>query len=392
MNLLRKYSAASSASIAYQLFKQTTNVYRLRVDNGVGGFQIVDATTFGAITTNAWYFVFAYYDKSTSKIGISINGGTPNEATLTGTPLSDAGLFTLGAAWNGAAHDSHHDGQIDQLAFGKGTDLDLTAIRTALYNGGAGVSASSLSPSNRTAFGVTSFWELDEASGTRRDSVGGNDLSSITTATAANGLVEGPADDFDPVLSWTDRVNSIRFDAATVGNRPAYRSSGYLDFDGLDDSLSRPGALVGNRNAFTMIARLRLDTLPTTNPAVIFTEADSAGNVANRLAVTPGGSVVASYRPVGATIASASSSSPLAVSTDAIVAVRRNGTSLQIFMNGLPAGPAVTIGAGIDLSGATTRIGGPIESTGFALLDGRVYDVFAVGRALSDAQIAALSA
>ena len=392
MNLLRKYSPTSTASIAYQIFKQSNNIYRLRIDNSVGGFQIVDASTFGAIATNTWYFVFAYHDKSTGKIGISINGGTPNEAAFTGTPLNDSDRFTVGAVWNGSSHDSHHDGRIDQLAIGKGTDLDLAAIRAALYNGGTGVSVSGLSPSNRAAFGVTAFWELDEPSGTRRDSIGSNNLASITTATAANGVVEGPADDLDPVRGWADRIASIRFDAATVGNRPAYRTAGYLDFDGVDDSLGRTGALVGNRSAFTLLARIRLDTLPTANPAVVFTESDGAGNVANRLSIAPGGNVVASYRPSGGTLDSASSAGMLGAATDAVVAVRRDGTALQVFVNGQPSGPSATIGAGTDLVGASSRIGGPVESSGFAPLDGRVYDLFAVGRALSDAQIAGLSA
>ena len=182
MNLLRKYSSTSAAAIAYQVFKQTTNVYRLRIDNNAGGFQIVDASTFGAIVINVWYFIFAYYDKSGGNIGISINNGTANEAALTGTPLSDTQRFTVGAVYNGTTYDSNHDGRIDQLAIGKGTDLDLVAIRGALYNSGFGVRTSDFQAGVLAASGVSAFYEFDAVSGTCFDSIGSNHLTPTNCA------------------------------------------------------------------------------------------------------------------------------------------------------------------------------------------------------------------
>jgi hypothetical protein len=387
MHYFRKYSAISPAKINYHLFwSSASNRFRLRLDNDAGGFQVVDANAFGAPSAGVWYFVAGYYDRSRSVIGISVNGGTANEAAFPGTPLDDTDRFTVGAAYTGTTGDAFHDGAIDQLVVCKGTDLDLPALIAHLYNGGAGRSAAE-APASASA-----FYELDERSGTRFDSVGSNHLSDTTTATATDGIVEGPADDLDPARAWDDRIAVVKFEEASASRRPAYASSGYLDFDGVDDRLGHPGVIVGNRQAFTLLARVRLDTLPTTHPEVIYTESDGAGGVANRLAVAPGGNVVASYRPVGGTLASASSAGALVAGADAVVAVRRDGTALQVFINGQPSGPAATIGSGTDLTGATARVGGPVESSGFAHLDGRIYDVFAVGRALSDAQIAGLSA
>ncbi|QDV36248.1 LamG domain-containing protein [Tautonia plasticadhaerens] len=382
----RKYSAISSAKIDYHIFfNSSTNRFRFRLDNNAGGFQVVDANTFGAPSTGVWYFVAAYYDKSANAVGISVNGATPNTATFSGTPLDDTNRFVVGAAYNGTTHDGFHNGAIDQLVVCKGTDLDIPALIADLYNGGSGRSAVE-APASATA-----FYELDERSGTRFDSIGGNHLADTTTATSVDGIIEGPADDLDPARVWDNRVAVVRFEEASAARRPTYTSTGYLDFDGVDDRLGHPAVIVGNRQAFTLLARIRLDTLPTTLPAVVYTESDGTGGVANRLAIAPGGNVVASYRPVGGTLASASSAGSLVAGTDAVVAVRRDGTALQVFINGQPSGLPATIGAGTDLTGATARVGGPVESGGFAHLDGRIYDVFAVGRALSDTQIASLS-
>lgn len=354
---------------------------------------------FGTIPTiNQWNFYFAYYDAANAQISLRMND------LAWATPVAHAGgiatnlaPLTVGCWINSGVANSPLNGSIDQLCFGKSPAGGIASARdtisASLYNAGSGLGYSDLSVAQKTDWGLVSFWEMDERTGTRVDSHGPNSLSMVGTVPGIDGKVEGPADDLDPVATWDDKIAAHEFANATIANRPTWRSVGYVDFDGTDDQLSfgSTGGLVGNQSTFTLLARVRLDALPATNPAVIFEEADAGGNVVNRLAVNASGNVVASYRPSGGTLVSATSTGTLATATDYVLGVRRNGTSLQVFIDGTPSGSAATIDAGTTLTGAIPRVGGPVVSTGFASLDGRVLDVWASSEAFTDEQIATLS-
>jgi hypothetical protein len=306
--------------------------------------------------------------------------------------------FTVGCWINSGTASNPLNGTVDQLCFGSspagGIASARDAISGALYNGGSGLSYANLTPAQKASWGLVSFWELNKTSGTRADSHGSNDLSEIGTVAAVDGLVESPAVDQDPAARWGDVVGGHGFSNATVTARPAWRSAGYLDFDGGDDQLSHgaTGGLIGNRSEFTYLAKVRLDTLPTSTPAVIFEEADASGGVVNRLSVTPAGQIVASYRPAGGTLRSATAEVALSAGTDSTLGVRRDGTSLRVFVNGSASGSEAIVDSGADLTGAIPRVGGPVVSSGFSRIDGRLYGLWAAAQAFTDPQVSALSA
>lgn len=112
----------------------STNRFAFSVLNTSGTITQVLANTFGAPATGTWYFVSASYNATTKQLKISVNGGTADTATLTGTPRgnSTAGtnLFYLGSGIGLRA---------DELGMW-GVVLTTAEIAT-LYNSGSGVTS-----------------------------------------------------------------------------------------------------------------------------------------------------------------------------------------------------------------------------------------------------------
>lgn len=357
---------------------------------------------FGAapIPTNTWLLLLCGWDKDEqvmrARVGSTTNAGSAE------TPVSQVGgAFATTASLRVGAVDSSEQWKFNgrtQNAFVASPpslgSSDFDALFVLLRNGGAGRSYASLSSAEKTSLGLVSWFGLSESTGVRKDSHGPNDLEPFGGPAPADGLVVAPAGHLAPVRSWTSRVGSgppaVVEDA--VASRPNWHSDGVLVFDGSNDRLSETaGPIIGNRPAFTLLARVRPAALPASNPAVVYTEADAAGNVVNRLAINATGNVVASYRPSGGALASATSAGTLNPGTDYVIGARRDGTSLQVVIDGTPSGPAATIADGSDLNGATARVGGPVEASGLAHFNGRIEEIFAVGQALSDAHIQDLS-
>ncbi len=362
---------------------------------GANASNNVAANAFGAASIGQWYFVIAWRDYAANKIRIRINAAATDENTPANaiTPTNAPLLLGASQVSTTPTYDRFHSGRLDQVVFGKPASIGtiINELHATLYNGGAGVSYSQLSASQKSIWGLVSFWELDERSGERKDSHGSNHLTPANNPVAADGIISGPADPLDPVQSWVDQIASIRMTQDTANQRPTWQSTGGLDFDGLDDRLSRAAPIVGNRSHFTLLGKVRLNALPTTNPAVIFTEADPLAGVVNRLAIAPTGHVVASYRPAGGTLVTATSSASISPGVEVMVGVRRQGTAFQVFLDGVPSGAVATVDPGTSLDGATMQIGGPVESSGQAHFGGRITSLFAVGQALSDPEIASLS-
>lgn len=99
-----------------------------------------NATTFGAATIGVWHHLFGYYDPNTSLLGIAVNGGPFDTASLVGGIFDGSGPFTIGAQGSLAADFA--DGMTDGVAFGKNPPLGMTylrnEIRDYLWRGGAG--------------------------------------------------------------------------------------------------------------------------------------------------------------------------------------------------------------------------------------------------------------
>jgi hypothetical protein len=88
-----------------------------------------------APVAGAWYHVLAWHDSSANQIAISVNNATPVTLSHSTGVRTNNFEFELGARKN---HGFFYDGLLDEVGFWKRT---LTAAeRTALYNGGNGLS------------------------------------------------------------------------------------------------------------------------------------------------------------------------------------------------------------------------------------------------------------
>lgn len=96
----------------------------------------VNASTFGVPSTGTWYFIYAYHDASEKTIGISVNGGTIDTNTYTGTANTKTGNVSIGRMSSAGSVTYALDGAVDEVAFFNRT---LTSEEvTWLYNSGAG--------------------------------------------------------------------------------------------------------------------------------------------------------------------------------------------------------------------------------------------------------------
>lgn len=203
---------------------------------------VAAANVLGSPSTETWYFLMVYHDSVNDEIGISVNGGNWTTAVLVGGPNDSTLAFLLGA---GSA-SMFHDGRLDSSGFGKSPIGGIAgikdAIRDSLYNSGRGKSYSALTTAEKTDWGLVSFWNLEEPSGTREDSHGTNDLTDNNTVTQATGIAEilGDGNLVSLVTDFSGEDNDAT--QATVSNRIALRTGiqnglSVLRGDGSDDVL-----------------------------------------------------------------------------------------------------------------------------------------------------------
>ena len=142
------------------------------------------------------------------------------------------------------------DGRIDSLMFFKKPDLSPHAndIIAWAYNGGSGRLCAEITDEQKAAWGAVSGWEFAEASGTRADSWGDNDLTEqlgegITDIARAPGIVRAIAANGDGVSYWQDQSTGGKHAAQiTLAKRPTLVTSGInsrpvIRGDGVDDYL-----------------------------------------------------------------------------------------------------------------------------------------------------------
>lgn len=96
---------------------------------------VIAADTFGAPSLNTWYFISVRHDKTTNKIGISINNGAWDEISV-----PDGGIYVNTATNLEAAHSNGYnyaDAYIDSIHIWKGRLLEADEL-THMYNSGSG--------------------------------------------------------------------------------------------------------------------------------------------------------------------------------------------------------------------------------------------------------------
>jgi hypothetical protein len=193
---------------------------------------------FGAVSTGQWFFIAVRYDGNMA-LHVYLNS-TLFQFTLSSRIFNGTGTFKIGAF---DTSSQLLDGRADSVAkYSRALNDQEIA---ALYNGGVGLVYADLSNSQKT--NLVSWWDLDEASGTRFDSNGTNDLTS-NNVTSIQGIVAGTATHGDPVKRWVSRNNlGTEIIQNTYSSRPTYQmATGYgILFDGVDDILK--GSFLSNQ-------------------------------------------------------------------------------------------------------------------------------------------------
>jgi hypothetical protein len=221
--------------------------WTMQVNNGTPIAVIYDSTgtpkqnAYGtAFTPGRWYFWLVWMDATAQTWNLQIdNGAVVSISTAGFTPNSaTASPFALGARI--AVPDLYLNGRQDSVCFGKapggGVASIIAALRTSLWNNGAGKGYADTTPAERTAWGMTSWWDLDETSGTRIDSRGPNSLTDnggVTTGLPRNGrefrsIVHG-LNDTCKIVNGYLRFPNASGTYASIPDSPALSITGDID-------------------------------------------------------------------------------------------------------------------------------------------------------------------
>jgi hypothetical protein len=204
--LLGKWTSSSSR---YEYLIRVDNaskqlVFYVRNQNNTASISVT-ATNQGVLNIGQWYFAYAYYDRQTGVIGVSVNGGPPNTASNPNGIHNDSAKLYFGRYYDG----DFFDGQVDEWGI---WNRVLTQEEVgALYNGGLGLyypfdGTVAPTPTPTPEPGVSiindlvAYWKLDEASGIREDAFGSNELVDHNTVSQAEGMT-GFSADFDSAAS-----------------------------------------------------------------------------------------------------------------------------------------------------------------------------------------------
>ena len=149
-------------------------------DTGANAVTVI-ASTFGAPALGTWYLVKGWHDSVANTINIQINDGAVDSGAHSAGVYDGTAGFEIGAANT----SSTWDGRLMCVGFWK--SVLSSTLRTTLYNYGSPLSRAQLPATLTAAASLVSYWNLDEASGTRRDTYGSNHLTDNNTVTTNPG-------------------------------------------------------------------------------------------------------------------------------------------------------------------------------------------------------------
>ena len=255
--LMSKGNLNAYTTCAYNVEVTTAGTIIVYVGNGTS--QGTNSGTPGAFTVGEWHHIFWWHDSVSNTLNHRLNGGATVSSSVSTGSYDEAFEFVLGKWANYAG--GYWNGAIDDVSFGKSPVGGIAALATTignrLYYGGVGYSYEDLTAAEKTAWGLEAFWKLGEASGTRADSFGSNNLTDNATVTQRAGIASGRAQADQPVSNVLDRSNQARnFTQATLARRPLYKTAGInsrptLYGDGTDDLLST--AAFGLSNSYLVM-------------------------------------------------------------------------------------------------------------------------------------------
>lgn len=185
MVLMAKGNTDVSANCEYYFFARANNTISLIVGNGAGANGQVSTTD--TFTDKAWNHGVWWHDPVSNTININLNNGTAVSTAYTTGSHDSGAAFHLGS--DVQTLGSYFNGRQQSASFGKPSAAISgisTALNTALYNSGNPPAYDQLVTLPDGA-GIVSYWNLDEESGTRYDSHGGNHLTDNNSVTSAAG-------------------------------------------------------------------------------------------------------------------------------------------------------------------------------------------------------------
>lgn len=196
-----------------------------------------EAFALGVPSTSQWFFVGYRYNSSSKNLTLRVNSTDYSYGTTSGLNITTEPL-KLGAFANGS---DILDGKADSI--GVWTKYLSNTEVTDIYNGGNGKVFADLTTSQ--LINLVSWWDLDENSSTRFDSLGTYDLNvSGSTVDSNDGIAAGNASDADALKTWKNILNeSQSITQATFASRPFFSATGNngvpeISFDGIDDNLA----------------------------------------------------------------------------------------------------------------------------------------------------------
>lgn len=166
-----KWSSASNQKSYILYFDTSSNPTFGLSSDGSTTDGIVQASSFGAVEEDKWYFVVGRYDGA--RAYLSINGVTDSSAYASGIYNGTAD-FQLGRQ---GVTGYYFDGNASKVAVWNRAISDEEMMQ--LYNNARGLPF--LLWTTGLKSDLVSYWPLDEASGTRGDGYGANDLTDNNT-------------------------------------------------------------------------------------------------------------------------------------------------------------------------------------------------------------------
>lgn len=138
------------------------------------------------IRATGWFFFEGWHDATNDIIGVQLNRSVQNTIAYASGIGNNSAAFTVGSA---SAAD-YMNGRLANVVAISG--IPTTGERDAIYNRGFGVHHTDRPALSAATY--VSWWPLDEASGTRVDVIGNNDLTDNNTVTGNPGVVyDAPA-------------------------------------------------------------------------------------------------------------------------------------------------------------------------------------------------------
>lgn len=136
--LVSKHGGFGNSEYALDLNFGSNFQARMTVFDTGGSQESVNASTFGALSTNTNYLAVATYNDTTKEVTISVNAGTRNTLTTTKNIVAKTGPFNIGNRNNDATPTGFgYNGIIDQVIFWK--KVVSATEEGQLHNGGAGL-------------------------------------------------------------------------------------------------------------------------------------------------------------------------------------------------------------------------------------------------------------